>query len=107
MICRIVSVAAVLSCSVGLALAAQSTGDGAPKAAPADGRFQVASACGWYAIYTCDKSPSVDGPGYTVRTDDYPNFRKGWYCNVGGPFNSKADAQTQARRFGGYVKKAC
>src|SRR3990172_6416058 len=106
MIRRLVAVAAALVSSSGLSLAAQSPGDAAQKAAPFDGSYQVTQACGWYAIYTCDKSPSVDGPGYTVRTDDYPNFRKGWYCNVGGPFDSKADAQTQARRFGGYFKRA-
>ncbi len=67
-----------------------------------------AQACGYYAIYACSKSASVDGPGFTVRTDDYPNFRAGWYCNIGGPFNSKADAKSQTKRFSmGYVKYSC
>ena len=64
--------------------------------------------CGYYAIYVCSKSKSIDGPGYTVRTDDYENFRAGCYCNIGGPFETKADAKTQTKRFSmGYVKYSC
>lgn len=61
----------------------------------------------WYAIYACSKSKSIDGPGYTVKSDKYAGFDKGLYCNIGGPFDTRKDAQSQIKRFGGEVRQSC
>ena len=67
---------------------------------------QAQTGC-WYAIYGCSKSKSIDGPGYTVKSDKYAGFDKGMYCNIGGPFDTQKDAQTQIKRFGGEVRRSC
>jgi VHL beta domain len=62
----------------------------------------------WYALYACSSSKKTDGPGFTVKSDDYPGFEiSNQYCNIGGPFNTKADAKTQVDRFGGQLKQSC
>jgi hypothetical protein len=53
------------------------------------------------------KSKSIDGPGFTVKSDKYAGFDKGMYCNIGGPFDTQKDAQTQIKRFGGEVRRSC
>lgn len=77
-----------------------------PAAKPV-GSYEVAQACGWYAIFECAKNPRVGGPGRLIDTSDYPNFRPGWYCRVMGPFGSRGQALRRANSFGGYVKSAC
>jgi hypothetical protein len=67
---------------------------------------RVAQACGWYAIFGCGHNPDAPGPGRVIYTDDYPNFRPGFYCNVIGP-SSYDRAVRNAERFGGYAKSAC
>jgi hypothetical protein len=67
---------------------------------------QAQTGC-WYAIYGCSKSKSIDGPGYTVKSDKYAGFDKGMYCNIGGPFDTQKDAQSQIKRFGGEVRRSC
>lgn len=68
-------------------------------------RQQVGS-CGWYAVFECSKSGNPGGPGHTIFTSEYPNFRPGWYCKVMGP-SSKAVANSNANKYGGYAKSAC
>ena len=65
-----------------------------------------AQACGWYAIFTCARTPGVEGPGYTIWTSNYPNFEPGYYCNVIGP-SSRSEALRNATRWGGYAKSSC
>jgi len=69
-------------------------------------RLQVAQVCGWYAIFGCGHNPDAPGPGRVIWTDDYPNFRPGFYCNVIGP-SSYDRAVDNANRYGGYAKSAC
>ncbi len=85
-----------------------SVGSSAP-AAPADGSFKVAAEfCDWYAIFECAKRRSgIGGPGYVIHTNDYPNFRKGWYCKVLGPYDSSGEASAVANQYGGYAKRGC
>ncbi|GAB4360532.1 MAG: hypothetical protein Kow0026_22970 [Oricola sp.] len=67
----------------------------------------AAETCGWYVVLGCDRSEAAmarkraiiaaladDGTtrAKVVRTDDYPNFRDGWYCLVDGPFESRGRA---------------
>ncbi len=63
--------------------------------------------CGWYAVYVCGSSKATDGPGFTVKSNEYPGVGAKPYCNIGGPFKTKRDAQTQITRFGGEVRQAC
>jgi hypothetical protein len=74
---------------------------------PAEGSYQVAQACGWYAIFQCARNSGVGGPGRTIWTSDFPNFRPGWFCRVMGPFGTQGEAARTARTFGGYAKSAC
>jgi len=92
-----------------------------PLAKPA-GSYQVAQACGWYAISVCSKKwgPAQDavdewGSGYAINTSssDFPNFRGGWKCAVDGPKTKKAARSTAKlmRKRGvsksAYAKSAC
>jgi hypothetical protein len=70
------------------------------------GDMQVAQMCGWYAIFGCGHNPNAPGPGRVIWTNDYPNFRPGFYCNVIGP-SSYDRAVDNANRYGGYAKSAC
>lgn len=73
--------------------------------------------CGWYAIIACDQSRSamqrLVGEGLMlIRTNDYPNFRAGWWCVGDGPYTYQGGAQeivsTWKRDFPtAYVKKGC
>ena len=63
--------------------------------------------CGWYAVYECSASKKLDGPGFTVKSEDLPGVGAEPYCNVGGPFESQKAAKTQINRFGGIVRQAC
>lgn len=81
--------------------------------------------CGWYIVLGCDRSETAmtdkrsaiaaladDGTTRTqvVHTDDYPNFRDGWYCLVDGPFESRevAAAINWDETVGeSYVKNGC
>ena len=82
--------------------AATSSGSGGEK----HGSEHEQGGC-WYAVYVCGKSKSVDGPGFTVKSDKYAGFDKGLYCNIGGPFDTRKDAATQIKRFGGEVRRSC
>lgn len=73
--------------------------------------------CGWYAIMACDQSRSAmqrqTGEGmFLIRTNDYPNFRAGWWCVADGPYTYQRGAQEVVsgwkRDFPtAYVKKGC
>jgi hypothetical protein len=95
-----------------------------PKAAPAtpDGtkprRTQSTfNGCGWYAIIACDQSRSamqrLTGEGLMlIRTNDYPNFRAGWWCVADGPYTYQNGAQEVVSNWKrdfptAYVKKGC
>ncbi len=115
------------SVAAGLALAASLSAFGpaaaqssSSAASDAKGSFQVAQACGWYAISVCSRKygPAQRAAnrygGYVVDTSSgaYPNFRGGWYCAVVGPKNRSAAKSTAAlmRRRGAssaYVKNGC
>lgn len=72
-----------------------------------DDRYDVAQACGWYAIFQCDRNGNPGGPGYTIYTSDFPNFSPGWHCKVMGPFENRSAAVRAANQNGGYAKSAC
>ncbi|MER0240251.1 hypothetical protein [Fulvimarina sp. MAC8] len=86
----------------------------APSVASAQNTFE---GCGWYAIFACSKSQSVArraaGNGFlTIRTNDYPNFRNGFWCAVDGPFDrgTALSLANSAKRDGirdAYAKRAC
>lgn len=57
--------------------------------------FEVAQACGWYAIVGCSRdwngASSIAPPGtQIIDTNLYPNFRNGWFCAADGPYPSQA-----------------
>ena len=86
----------------------------APSVASAKNTFQ---GCGWYAVFACSKSHKVArraaGNGFiTIRTDDYPNFRKGYWCAVDGPFDrgtarSLVDGAKREGIRDAYAKRGC
>lgn len=78
-----------------------------PDTSRAGQRFELAQACGWYAIFQCGKNANLGGPGYVIVTNDFPNFRPGWYCKVLGPYGTQGEAAYVARQGGGYAKSAC
>lgn len=81
--------------------------------------------CGWYVILGCSRRAegawatldSLGGPGVggwvgatVVNTDDYPNFRDGWYCVADGPYPTRDDAASIAWVEAvpdAYVKNGC
>ena len=89
--------------------------------------FQLASdgICGWYVILGCSRTQNgawrtlnrLGGPGVggwagaqVVRTNDYPNFRNGWYCVADGPYPARWEAESIAWREAvpdAYVKAGC
>ncbi|MFZ1815479.1 MAG: hypothetical protein WBO55_16955 [Rhizobiaceae bacterium] len=80
-----------------------------------DGSFQVAQACGWYAIVGCARSwdqANADAPAgtYVIDTNQYPNFRNGWFCAADGPYATRDQVplwQWKQYRSDAYVKSAC
>lgn len=96
-----------------------------PAHASDDGSFRVAQACGWYVVLGCFQSLSaaqsrlteLGGPGVgggagsrVVHTDEYPNFRNGWFCVADGPYASQAGAMSIAWKEAvpdAYVKSGC
>ncbi len=85
--------------------------------AQANGEFKVAQACGWYVILGCYKSwngarSRADRIGAKiVDTNNYPNFRNGWFCAADGP-HSRRRAKQLRRAWRGtvsdaYAKSAC
>jgi hypothetical protein len=87
---------------------------------------QVAFAgCGWYVVLGCGKSfngatrtmNNLGGPyagggaGLSVaNTNEYPNFRNGFYCVVDGPYQTQAQASSIAWVEAvpdAYVKNGC
>ena len=90
------------------------------------GAYDVAFAgCGWYVVLGCSQSfdgsqqrmNQLGGPfagggaGLKVaNTNEYPNFRNGWYCVVDGPYPSQGQAASIAWREAvpdAYVKNGC
>lgn len=77
--------------------------------------FEMAQACGWYAIVGCARSwngaSSIAPPGtYVIDTNQYPNFRNGWFCAADGPYATRGDVplwKWQQFRSDAYVKSAC
>ncbi|MEZ5799750.1 MAG: hypothetical protein R3D29_03730 [Nitratireductor sp.] len=75
----------------------------------------TAQACGWYAVVGCargwNQANSDAPPGtYVIDTNQYPNFRNGWFCAVDGPYNSRGEVPlSHWRQYRGdaYVKNAC
>ena len=102
-----VATLAALSCLAGVSAAAPASSDDPAKAVRPAGSYQVAQACGWYAIFSCARNRGVTGPGRTIHTDNYPNFRPGYYCKVMGPFRTRGEAAARADDYGGYAKSAC
>jgi len=117
---RALFLAAALACAP---LAASTEVDAAPgqTVTPnSTGSYQVAQACGWYAISRCSRGRRgarrgvARHGGYVIDTssDAYPNFRPGWYCAVVGP-TSRRRAQRRVRdmRYEGarsaYIKSGC
>lgn len=100
------TVLGALALATTLAAARHAQASDAPQSR-GDGRFEVAQACGWYAVFQCAKNPNLGGPGYVIVTNNFPNFRPGWYCKVLGPFGSQGEAAQMARRYGGYAKSGC
>ena len=97
---RIVSAAvaiAALSCLAGVGAAAPVSSDNPAHVATPAGSYQVAQACGWYAIFSCARNRGVTGPGRVIDTSDYPNFQPGYYCRVMGPFHTRGEATRQER----------
>ncbi|MCB1491675.1 MAG: hypothetical protein KDJ77_07735 [Rhodobiaceae bacterium] len=89
-----------------------------------------AQSCGYYIVLGCAKShvaavqrlnalggPGIGGAGIggsqgtqVVHTNDYPNFRNGYFCVVDGPYSSRADAESIAWKEAvpdAYVKSGC
>jgi len=103
------------------ASASQSTvGHADAKLSAPAGSYQVAQACGWYAISVCSQSSKAANSaansygGYVLDTSSqaYPNFRPGWYCAVEGP-SSKSSANRRKREMqqdgarSAYIKNGC
>ncbi|NND48875.1 MAG: hypothetical protein HKN60_01340 [Rhizobiales bacterium] len=81
--------------------------------------------CGWYVILGCSRTQNgawrtlnrLGGPGVggwagaqVVRTNDYPNFRNGWFCVADGPYSARWEAESIAWREAvpdAYVKAGC
>ncbi|OJF93390.1 hypothetical protein [Pararhizobium antarcticum] len=81
--------------------------------------------CGWYVVLGCgkratdqqNKRDDLGGPNAgggaglrVITTNDYANFRPGYYCVVDGPYANKSDAQSIAWAEAvpdAYVKKGC
>ena len=110
------SAAAVAWLTAGLsfslpATAATTGEDTVPMTQPssADKPVQLAANyCSWYAIFQCARqSYGLRGPGYVIHTNDYPNFRPGFWCKVTGPYDQSWRAQQDASRWGGYIKRGC
>ncbi len=90
-------------------------------AAPA----QAAGKCDWYIVLNCGKSQAnakaklndlggpIAGGGAglkVINTGNYPNFRKGFFCVVDGPYATQDDATSVAWAEAvpdAYVKKGC
>lgn len=86
---------------------------------------KVAQACGWYIILGCTRGyrdaarilTNLGGPGVgggagtsVVDTNQYPNFRNGYFCVADGPYGSRSAAQSVAWNEAvrdAYVKNSC
>lgn len=89
----------------------------APGTASATEPFKVAQACGWYVVLGCydsyeqaSRQANRIGAG-VVDTNNYPNFRNGYFCAADGPY-SKSRARQLRRSWRGtvsdaYAKSAC
>ncbi|WP_114388989.1 hypothetical protein [Notoacmeibacter marinus] len=82
-------------------------------------------ACGWFIVLRCGRSqraarsfldrlggPGVGGGAGTrvIDTNQYPNFRNGFYCVMDGPYSSRGAAESIAWREAvpdAYVKSGC
>lgn len=90
----------------------------------------LAQACGHYIVLGCFTrhadavtqmnrlgGPGIGGAGIAgsigtqvVHTDDFPNFRNGYFCVMDGPYRTRADAQSIAWSEAvpdAYVKNGC
>ena len=112
---------AVLALASGGAVAGGIRPEG-PRAAPL---ATLAQACGWYVILGCSRTQRdavrtldrLGGPGVggwagarVVNTNQYPNFRNGWFCVADGPYATRADAESIAWKEAvpdAYVKNGC
>lgn len=99
------AIVATLACAAAITVAALT-----PAAATT---FQ---GCGLYVIMGCSKSHGgaqrMAGNGFlVVYTNDYPNFRDGWYCAAEGPFGrSQANSFLASVRGSvpdAYIKNGC
>lgn len=111
---------------IAAALLAATTTSAFAQGVNAAGDYEVAFAgCGWYIVLGCGKSfnganrtmNNLGGPfagggaGLKVaNTNEYPNFRNGFYCVVDGPYSSQSAAQSVAWNEAvrdAYVKNGC
>ncbi len=119
MLFRGLSVAALMM-AASAASASQSAIGNAENASRPAGSYQVAQACGWYAISVCSRNRSGANRaanaygGYVIdsSSEAYPNFRPGWYCAVEGPTSKgKANRRKREMRQDGagsaYIKNGC
>ncbi|MEM6666829.1 MAG: hypothetical protein AAF638_10540 [Pseudomonadota bacterium] len=90
----------------------------------------MAQVCGHYIVLGCmsrnadavNRMNQLGGPGIggagvagsfgtqIIHTNDFPNFRNGFFCVVDGPYYTAADAQSIAWNEAvrdAYVKKGC
>ncbi|WP_075995338.1 SPOR domain-containing protein [Salaquimonas pukyongi] len=83
------------------------------------------SLCGHYVVLGCFKTLTqaqnrltrLGGPGVggwagarVVNTNEYPNFRNGWFCVADGPYASRNEAMSIAWKEAvpdAYVKNSC
>ncbi len=89
----------------------------APGKASAEESYRVAQACGYYVILGCFKSYGAAANrantigARVVDTNNYPNFRNGWFCAADGP-HCRRRARQLRRAWRGtvhdaYYKSAC
>jgi hypothetical protein len=86
-----------------------------------DRPFQMAQACGWYAVVHCGSSASARsfaqraGAGRIINTssDNFPNFQPGYFCVVQGPMDRRtalevaADWRARGLSPSAYAKSSC
>lgn len=116
---RSLIISAVLAAAP-ITASAEVGGRAAPSATAPAGSYQVAQACGWYAISVCSRSRGAarraanTHGGYVIDSgsDEFPNFRPGWWCAVNGPMSRRralrrADDMRYEGARSAYAKSAC
>jgi hypothetical protein len=120
MLVRGITLAALMVAASTASASQSSVGNAEAKISPPAGSYQVAQACGWYAISVCTRGrggaqrAANNYGGYVIDSSSqaYPNFRGGWFCAVEGPSNKRAAnrRKREMRQEGArsaYVKNGC